>query len=255
MAKEISTAQLADNAVTTAKILNANVTGGKMSIQPVGDIGRAPIGYVRFAAATDVADTVTVGAGAAWTAAAAADHQNRVYDRSGATAAACATAFAAMVNDALFPDAYSAVVLPAGGDTVALVPDLFGVINPALAESTGSARTVISGAAMTGVTAPADRSLCYGEYTIMAADVTSMAPAPGANQEIPIAGIPSLVAPTLVSFGIRDANGVHKSNATIGARLVQAGAGFYVLAVQEGGAGPAVLAATDVVNFIVAVTA
>jgi len=250
-----SVAHFADDFWTTgalAKFADGTFTPVKLTIQPVHHIGRRAVGWVRFigGAGSNVADTVTID-GNVNTAAAVADHANRVYDQSSGTDAGCAAAFAAMVNDVAYPDDVEALVMPAGGDCVCLV-NTGDFTNPTFAESTGSARTIISAANFVGGTAAADRSIVSGQYIITAADVTCLDPVIE-NQQIPIANIPSTAAPRLVSLEIRDANGVFRSKATVGATLEQVNANEYVLRLDETG-GVGVLVATDTVNFQVEVT-
>ena len=237
-----------------AKFTDGQFTPAKLSIEPCGDIGRLACGYIRFIAATNVADTVTIGAAEVWTAVAGAPGANE-YDQGGGTVTTCATSLADRINLDAASQVRAVLAGPLATENVVLLfPKTIAAGDLALAEnSPGGPRTAVSAAFMVGSTAAADRSLAYGFYTVTAADVTTMAPG-GANGEIVIAGIPSTAAPTLLSAEVRDINGVHKSKASVGVRLAQSGGNEYALCVQEGG-GAAVLAAADVITFLVGVTA
>lgn len=206
------------------------------------DLADLAVGYVRFAAATNVADTITVGAAEVWTASAGGAGA-REYDQSGGTAAACATSLAAKING----DATSQVRAVRSGDTVLLFAKLASAGNLALAEDTAGARTVVSAAAMVGSKAAAVTSRSIVEYALTAADVTTMAPAPGVAQEIVVGAFASTTQPKLLGHSFRTAAGDFYSPATLRLVFEQQGANEWVLKLSERGA-VAVLAATDIVT-------
>ena len=219
------------------------------------DMGRVDAGWVRWVGDENDNDTITIGNGTVtevWRAKTAGPGiPATVYDFiRGAGVPATIASFCIAVN------ASSTLVyaVALGGSVVGLWARALQAV-PAthytLAESTATARTVVSAAAMTGAIAPTMGRMTRGSYTITAADVTSMDPA-AANSEICIAATSGATAPTLVSFEVRTSAGVFKSKATIGARLLEFSTQNYGLIVDEAGGGPAVLGAGDVITYLIA---
>lgn len=229
MAGEISTLQLADKIVR--------------------DIGRRSVGYVYISGA--IADTDQIGiAGRLYefdnNAAITGDV---LVDVSGGLGAANAiTQLVAAING----DASATVrAIDIGGDVAALYA-LNTTTNAALTNPVDAGGVIfVSAANMVGNAAYTVKSIINGSYTITAQDVTTLAPG-AANGEIPVAAIDTTSTPTLLAFELRTSVGVFKSKATVGARLAQQGANQWLLIIDEAG-GAAVMAATDVLTFIIAV--
>lgn len=244
------TASLA--AVTAAQIEDLRCRGFaepvSLAFEPVRDVGRLPVGWVRFVAAgVNALDTITVTTGGiaqVWTATAGAPATNLEWQRSAVNGANDATAFAARVN-LNGQSNVRAVNMAVGGavGVVALFTKRIDVGNPALAESTAGARQIVSAAAFTGSTLSSDKLLCRGEYTVTAADVATWIAA--GTPEIGIAAVPSTGQPVLTSFNIQVA-GVFRSTATVSAIFRQSGVNEWVLAVEDAGA---VMSAADVITF------
>ena len=106
------------------------------------------IGTVKFAAATNVNDTITLGSGIVLTAKATADHASGYYDQSGGTADTCAAALKACINSALWPYSslyYAYQIADDTGAPVIAIKPINTLSVYVITESTGAARTVVSG--------------------------------------------------------------------------------------------------------------
>lgn len=227
-----------------------NLEQNAVAIQRFRDVGMRSIGHVDFAAGTNVGDTITLGGTEVWTARAVIALPYE-YDQSGGTGATCAASFAAQVN-ATAGSGYLALVMGTGADIVALFPKSTIANNPAMAESTAGARTVVSGANMTNRRLAAERRMAWGQYTMTAADVTTLAPG-GLAGEIPIGCIDSTTQPTLLSVRYATAAGddiVMGANFP-GVRVAQVGALQWLVILSEAGVA-ASLANTDTVSYILA---
>lgn len=210
------------------------------------DLADLGVGYFRFSAAAQVADNVVIatggGATETWTASNGGAGAGE-FDQSGGTAAACATDLAAKIN-ALSGSLVRAV---ARGDTVVVFAKTAAAGNLNLASTSGG-RIVPSAAAMVGSAVSGVSQRSIGRYVVTAADVTSMAPAPGAAQEIIVGAFATTTEPKLLGASFRTAAGEFYSPATLQLAFVQSGANEWSLLLSEKGAA-AVLSATDVVTF------
>ena len=243
-----------DSAGVTQASVNSDGLGtftglslGSAGARPLKVIGTLGTGWYTWDTNPAAGYFLTLGA-ESWECVAAAPAGTQ-FLRDAGTAAATMANFVSRVNS----DSAVARAVALDSETAAVFARTVGGGNLALAST--DAGVIASAAAMTGSEAAAEKSVIAGTYAVTAADVTAMAPG-GENDEVALRTLNSTVAPILVSFEVRDVNGVFKSKATIGARLLQEGAANeWVLAVREQGAGPAVLAATDVISYLCAVTA
>jgi len=210
------------------------------------DLGDLGVGYFRFDAAADVADAITIGTGATletWTASAGGGGTGE-FDQSGGTAALCAASLADKIN-ALPESQVRAIVRDT---TVHVFAKTAAAGNLDLAVTVGGARITASAAAMVGSAVSDVSQRSIGQYALTAEDVTTMAPAPGAAQEIVIGAFATTTEPKLLGASFRTAAGEFYSPATLQLALVQSGANEWALLLSEKGAA-AVLSATDVVTY------
>jgi len=236
-----ATANIADTAVTNAKMLALGTTrafGAR-------DLGLTCVGYFELTGV--VADTQTVvinGRTYEYDTNAAITGDILVDVTADQTADAAITALVAAVN----ADAARTVnaVAWVGNTDVSAGCSFIGIAvngtNVTLVET--CVNGVVGGTPAVGARNIGDRDVFWGGYTVTAADVTTWALAAG--NSVPIAGVPTTVAPLLVGLECFTAAGVVKSMATVAFTWVQANAQYFVLTVDDPGA---VLAATDVINF------
>jgi hypothetical protein len=234
--------QIADGVVTDPKLLALGATrslGGR-------DLGRTCVGYFELTGA--VADTETV----------VINGRTYEFDTGGAitgdvlvnvtadqTADAAITALVAAIN----ADALRTVnsVAWVGNTDVSSGCSFVGIgpvagVNVTLVETCGNG--AVGGTPAVGGVNDQDRDAFFGQYAVTAADVVTLALAAG--NSVPIAGLPTTVAPTLCGLVCRTAAGVVKSLATVAFTLVQANANFFILTVDD---GAAVLANGDLIGF------
>lgn len=235
------TANIADNAVTDGKILSLGVArafGAR-------DIGRTCAGYFELTGVVADTQTVTInGRVYEYDTNAAITGDILVDVTADQTADAAITALVAAVN----ADAARTVnaVAWVGNTDVSSGCSFIGIIvsglNVTLAET--CANGAVGATPAVGARNIGERDVFWGTYAVTAADVTTWALAAG--NSIPIAGLPTTVAPLLVGLVCTTAAGAVKSLATVAFTMVQANAQYFVLTVDDPGA---VLAATDVINF------
>lgn len=165
---------------------------------------------------------------------------------NGSNAAVSITGAVAAING----DAARTVeAIDLGGDVMGLIGRTPGAAALTLAETMGNG--AVSAAVMTGGAADAYAGRVFGEYTVTAQDVTTLASGLGTAQ-IGLFGFPSTTQPAIVNFQVRTATGVLR-NMTDGIVVMrQINANQWMLCYVEP-AGGALLVATDIVSFDLAV--
>ncbi len=235
------TANIADNAVQDQKLLalgTVRCLGGR-------DIGRTCAGY--FYLTGVVADTQTVvvqGRTYEFDTNAAITGDVLVDVTADQTADAAITALVAAINaDAARPA--DAVAWAGNSDVSAgcsFTTLAVGGVNVTLVET--CVNGLVGATPAVGARNIADRDLIWGQYTITAQDVTTLALAGG--NSVPIGGLPTTAAAILVGLTVHTAAGAMKSPATLVFTQQQANVNYLMLTVED---GAAVLADGDRINF------
>lgn len=214
------------------------------------DIGRACVGYFYLTGAAGDTELVTINARTYEFDTNATSTGDVAVDISGdATADAACTALAAAINGD-GSAVVEAVVMAGNSDVtggVMLLANTAQATNYTL--TTSAALGVVSGATLANASAIARRDLSFIEYTVTAADVTTLARTGG--NSVPIAGIPSTTAPTLLGVFMRTSAGaLVVPVSTLVFSVTQVNSNFYVVSVDD---SAATLGANDTIAVTVAI--